>query len=184
MILAQYQQPSYTLLFVLIGGAWTLVTFLVGFWQNRFKERVESIKTIREYNKELREWANQVVDLMSQAGHLCDIDPQRDDNYFEKRHQLLIQLSSYIDRGRFFLPNDGADQFGHHKPSAYKGFRSAALDHLVTCYRLTQKVNLLEQAPNKELREPLMEAKRRFVSSVQDKLDPRKLENDMIKIFN
>lgn len=169
-----------TLIFTVVGGIWALMTFYVGYTDNKLQRKLEYLKTIREYNKDLREWANYVIDLLSAAGHLCLIDPQKDKDFFSKRHNLLIELSSWADKGRFFLPNSGFDTHGHHKPTAYRGFRSASLDHIVECYRLVCSLDYTDQSKNSPLKKEIMETKRKFVSAIQDELDPRKFEVEFI----
>jgi hypothetical protein len=167
---------DYEFAFAIIAGSWTLITFFIG-------RRSENVKTLREYNNELRKWADMVVDTISVAGHLCDIDPKKDDEFYGKRQSLLIQLSALIDKGRFFLPNKGIDKHGHHKPSAYKGFRSKALDHMVDCYGLVWQLDYSDYTKNKEKRTDIMNTKRDFVSAIQDRLDPRKFEKEIRRTY-
>ena len=176
-ILTQPKQATdFTLAFTIIGGIWAIVTFIIGYIDNNLKRKLEYFKTVRDYNEDLREWANSVVDLMTTAGHLCLIDPQRDLDFYSKRHTLLIELSSWTDKGRFFLPNSGFDTHGHHKPTAYRGFRSAALDHILECYQLVCSMDYADQKKNLIFKKQIMDTKRKFVSAIQDELDPRKFE--------
>ena len=170
------KELNYEFVFAIIAGIWTLITFFIG-------RRSENVKTLREYNNDLRNWADTVVDKMTIAGHICDIDPKKDDRFFDTRQSLLIELSSLVDKGRFFLPNKGIDEYGHHKASAYKGFRSEALNHIVACYNLVKKIDYIDCNKNKELRKDIMDTKRSFVSAIQDRLDPRKFEREVRKTY-
>ena len=169
-----------TLAFAIIGGLWTLVKFFSDYLDNKRKSKLEYFKTVREYNAQLRNWANQIIDLMTSAGHLCLIDPKQDSTFYEKRHNLLIDLSSWTDKGRFFLPNSGMDAFGQLKPSAYRGFRSDSLNLIVKCYDLVRSMDYIDQTKNIELKTKIMDTKRDFVSTIQDELDPRKFEIEFI----
>jgi len=166
------------LTFTVVGGLWAAVTFVIEYLDNRFKRKVELLGIVREYNKDLRIWADQVIDLMTETGHLCDLDPSRDKDFFNKRHKLKSDLSSWADKGKFFLPNSGTDKYGKDKPSAYRGFRDEALSHILTCYDILNEMDYTKQEPNLKLRVPIMTSKRKFVSCVQEELDPKKFEND------
>jgi len=166
------------LAFTIVGGLWAVVTFVIEYVDNRFKKKIELLGIVREYNKDLRIWADQVIDLMTEAGHLCDLDPSRDKDFFHKRHKLRSDLSSWTDKGRFFLPNSGIDEYGKDKPSAYRGFRDEALSHILACYGYLKEMDYTRQEPNLKLRDEIMRSKRKFVSCVQEELDPKKFEND------
>jgi hypothetical protein len=167
---------DYKFVFAVIAGVWTAITFLIG-------RRSEDVKTLREYNNELRKWADIVVEQMTMARLLCDVDPERDNEFYNKRQSLLIQLSSLADRGRFFLPNKGTDKNGKHKPSAYRGFRSEAIDSIVSCYDLVRGLDYIDYRKNKEMSKSIVDTKRAFVSAIQDRLDPGKFEKEVRKTY-
>jgi hypothetical protein len=55
--------------------------------------------TVRQkYFQDIRDWANKLSDTLSEAVHLCDIRDERvaGESVMEKRHRLLITLSSMI----------------------------------------------------------------------------------------
>jgi hypothetical protein len=168
------------LAFTIVGGLWTLVKFYSDYLENKRKTKLEYFKTIRDYNLQLRNWANQIIDLMTSAGHLCLLDPKQDSDFYTKRHNLLIDLSSWADKGRFFLPNSDVDNFGHQKPSAYRGFRSESLNLIVSCYDLVKSMDYIDKTKNLELKTKIMDTKRLFVSTIQEELDPRKFEIEFI----
>jgi hypothetical protein len=162
--------------FTIVAALWTLTTFIIS-------RRTEKNKTLREYNKDIQIWANVAIDLMTSASHLCKINPALDNQFFDKRQNILIALSAHIDKGRLFFPNTGTDEHGHHKPSAYRGFRSAALNHLTNCYKLVDKISYKEYEANKDIKELIITEKRHFVSVIQEKLDPNAMEEEVKRIF-
>ena len=165
------------------GLLWTITAFVLSNRQTKQKQNLEYLKVIRLYDEDLRLWANEVVNLMSKSGHLCDLDPSKDSNFFVKIHEYKIQMSALIDQGRFFLPNSGRDEYGQHKPSAYRGFSSDSISAIKNGYDLLFKLDWYDQDPNKILRSDFMTVKREFVSSIQDKLDPEKFEREFKKIL-
>ena len=67
-----------------------------------------------KYFEEFRKWADQVAEALTEAIHLCDLDPLKTtgEPFFERRHRLRITLSSMIDKGRWFFPNIEIDDYG------------------------------------------------------------------------
>jgi hypothetical protein len=128
----------------------------------------------RQYFAELRKWADEACGTLSAAVHACDLNPaHKDGNFFSKRHELRIALSSLADRGRWFFPNLHHTEVGVDKDEAFRGLRQPALGLLVKAYRLVGSMSYTDQQSNLTLREPLVEVKRQFVSEVQNYLDPR-----------
>ena len=118
-------------------------------------------------------WANRVVAAMSEAYHLAhtpNVAPQ----FLQQRGLgLSTALSALIDEGRWFFPNIGKKEADHpEKPGAYKGTRQAVLDHVVETYNAVAE---LGSSTDKEaLHNRIHEARRLFVSEVQQAVDPRR----------
>ncbi len=169
------REVTYTLLLTIIGGIWTFITYIISYKAEKVKERINSINTIRNLNNELKEWADEALDILSEIGHLCEVDPNRSDNFFLKRIELLSSLSSHIDKGRFFLPNTDKDKYGHHKPYAFQGITREPISQLKFCYKILDKeFSYIDQTVNKPLKDKIMRTKRKFCSSIQRVLNPDK----------
>jgi hypothetical protein len=138
-----------------------------------------------KYFEDFRKWADQLVDVLTEAIHLCDLDPKRvvGEAFFDRRHRLQITLSAMIDRGRWFFPNMEVDDHGAHKELGYRGYRHELLDGLVSAYRCLGKLDCENSSNNKSLRNELTAAKRHFVGQVQKVIDPTKqlIEFDLIR---
>jgi type II secretory pathway pseudopilin PulG len=146
------------------------------------EERQLQILTYRrEYLKDLRSWAERVLQLIGEAVFACDLDPKRQANpsFFELRHKIARDLSVLLDQGRWFLPNEKADEHGVEKPGAYRGLRPEALNAVAEAFNLVDQMSYTDQAVNKAKREGLVEAKRNFTSEVQHALDPRARNAEM-----
>jgi hypothetical protein len=135
----------------------------------------------REYLKDLRCWAEKVLQIIGEAVYACDLDPKRQSNpsFFELRHRLERDLSVLWDQGRWFLPNEKADEHGAEKPLAYRGFRPEALNAIDRAHQLVEQMSYTDQTVNKTKRAGLVEAKRDFTSEVQHALDPRARNAEM-----
>ncbi|WP_306116488.1 MULTISPECIES: hypothetical protein [unclassified Roseovarius] len=122
---------------------------------------------------EIRDWAARSVHALSRACHLAEIDPTRlpEGEYFFKRLDILTELSSLIDIGRWFYPNTSKETYGDWKEESFQGFKQPALDQLVLAYKGLRKFNYLEQADNREHGQKIVTCKRAFVSHVSSRLE-------------
>ncbi len=151
-------------------------------WLSAKRDRVVQILTfLHEHYSKLRDWSNEVIDAMSVATYLCDLDPAKTDDpsFFNRWHALRVELSALVDRGRLFFPNTHHDSVGTGKATAYRGLRPAVLDRVIAVLRLVDDMDYRSQAPNLKRRADIVKERREFVSEVQDTLDPRRLEQQM-----
>ena len=117
---------------VIIGIFGVIATFsatAVGYWFGRRSEFA-----VAEWMREVRSWASQLIDVLSQASYGAREEGS------ERRDQIrwTQEMSALIEIGRFYLPNQRQDEHGMDKPLAYRGFRHAALDPIVAAVKIIQ----------------------------------------------
>jgi len=127
---------------------------------------------VAEWMRALRDWASEAIDVLSEAVYASDgmqeLVPRDTRRY-------IPQLSSLIDRGRFFLPNQFTENHGTDKPPAFRGFRHAALDPLVAAADVLEgkiKDEELHDYVAHHRRDVLRWLQMEFVSHIQQILDP------------
>jgi hypothetical protein len=138
-----------------------------------------------KYFDDFRKWADELSDTLTEAIHLCDLDPKKivGESVFDRRHRIMIKLSSMIDRGRWFFPNIGIDRHGSEKEMGYQGYRHEMLDGLVEAYRCLGNLNYNSQELKSDIREKLTLCKRHFVGQVQKILDPNSQREELERIL-
>ncbi len=166
-----------------IAACISALSALIATWnfhRERLNQKVSAAKWKKEYFADLLKWSDESMLLLSQALHLCELDPKRmkDNAFFDTRHELRIKLSAQIDRGRWFFPNYAVEQHGQHKHEAYRGFRPAVLDGLVSSYRAVSALNYTDASQNRTAKEALTQGKRLFTSEIQKVLDPRSRDEE------
>ncbi|CAE6694265.1 hypothetical protein R69619_00400 [Paraburkholderia nemoris] len=123
----------------------------------------------------VRAWADQVCCAVSEATHLVE-QPQP---LADAKKSVLVRLSTLIDTGRWYFPNQWNDDYGLHKESAYRGIRQPVLDCIVTAYNELRSANADSDANVK-----IVAAQREFVSHIQTVLNPRAREQEIKKILD
>lgn len=124
----------------IVSAAIAAVSVAIAFRNYRreqLNQKIQAAKWKKEYFSDLLRWSDESMLLLSEALHLCELDPQNCEKgkLFDSRHVLRIKLSAQIDKGRWFFPNYAADQHGQHKEAAFRGYRPAILNGLVFAYR-------------------------------------------------
>lgn len=129
-----------------------------------------------QYLCNVRLWADEACESIARAMHATKLDPQeRERQLFES----MYRLSSLIDRGRWFFPNQWNEEVGLPKEPAYRGLRQPILDCLVTAYDAVKE--LRDSTGNATVAE-LVHCQRLFVSEVQQVLNPRRREEEVSRI--
>ncbi|MCC5904547.1 MAG: hypothetical protein JJT87_21770 [Halomonas sp.] len=119
----------------------------------------------------MRSWAEKVIEELSEASYGL----ASSEFTTSERNLRVRKISTLIEIGRFYLPNQQPGQHGTDKPVAYRGFRHAALDPLVAAVRLLQSG--LGESVDESL--VMWELRREFVSILFNILGPEH-HNNMI----
>jgi len=159
----------------------------ISFWNYRrelLNQKIQAAKWQKEYFSDLVKWSDESMLLLSEALHLCDLDPQKCEKgkFFDNRHTLRIKLSAQIDKGRWFFANYASDQYGQHKEEAFRGYRHQVLDGLVFAYRAVTELNYVDISKNGPAREAINRAKRQFTSEIQKVLAPESRDAEFKKL--
>ena len=157
-----------------LGAAIAFCAMIVTLWFGRRNLKLQIMATELKYFEDFQKWADQLADALTEAEHLCDLDPKQvaGESLFDRRHRLRIMISSMVDRGRWFLPNIVVDDHGADKELGYRGYRHELLDGPVDAYNCLQRLDCHDLEGNKSIRNDLTKAKRKFVGQVQRILDP------------
>ncbi len=117
---------------------------------------------LSDYTKQLLHWHGETVETLIKLKLLVEKKDNCD------KIDLLVKLSSQIEKGRFFFPNiDRGDNFGKDKPFAYMGYRNLTLDLLVYSYNLFDKQECFNYLRHAEL------LQREFTSIVFEVVRPK-----------
>jgi hypothetical protein len=134
------------------------------------QQRIATHSAASEWLRDLREWASQCIDVLAEASYTCGHGDREKEDCAAQLRACQHKISALIDAGRFFLPNQNAETVGKHKPTAYRGWRHAALDPLVGAERVLSGEVGSGRFSSRE--SALIEMRREFVSAIQRILAP------------
>jgi hypothetical protein len=142
-----------------------LMSYLLAARQTRVN--VESLKFTND--TAVIAWANRVVSAMSEGQELARLtELLTPDKFNERKLALAYGLSALVDEGRWYFPNTGKRDGDNDAPSAYRGHRQPILDFVVLAYEAVSAL------PEEGVEAALLEVRRKFVSDVQDAVDPQR----------
>lgn len=165
----------------------SIITSVITVWIFRITVKkshdIKSFEVNTDYRKELLNWHSEtthvllLLKLMAEKKKLNSTD----------KYIYLARLSSLIEKGRFFFPNNkDKDGWGKEKPLAYQGYRSLILDCLVFYYFLfiREDANQLMQADFKKFIKKAEQLERHFTSLVFHAINPNKYREELKKYID
>ena len=106
--------------------------------EKKAQEHRGRLQAFDGYRREIGRFADTVIDVMGEIQVLIAFNPARagdpekaGQRFVEERSRLIGRVSSLIDRGRFFFPNDKDARIGEHKGSAQQGLRDQVLNRVL-----------------------------------------------------
>lgn len=133
----------------------------------------------QSYRREIMKWYKEVVSNLMSIIHFCRLSGSGDGSYKQPTYELLSELSSLIEIGRFYFPNNIAnDDKGQEKPAAYQGHRDIGLSLLVVFYDIASGTISTESIAM------LCKLEKSFTSYIFDIIQPRKRNMEFSKYLS
>lgn len=101
------------------------------------KQREIQIENLRHsIDAQSLAWGNSSIDVLNRAAMFARTRQHQtnDASFFQQRVNLMLALSTLVERGRLFFPNVDSDRKGAEKEGAYRGSRPPILDALMFAY--------------------------------------------------
>ncbi len=158
----------------------------INYRRERLNQKMQYVNTKQQYFAALRTWSDLLSDTLSEAIHFAELDPAKmaAGSFFERRNKLRVSISSLIDRGRWFFSNLHTEEVGQHKEKAFRGYRQEVLNSLVSAYDSVTTLDYVSGKDNDVRRQELVDAKKKFVSEIQEILNPVKRDEEFQQITN
>ena len=121
-------------------------------------------------------WGNNCIDVLGRAAIFARTrqHQQNDASFLQQRVNLMLALSSLVERGRLFFPNIEPDGKGAEKDGAYRGSRPPILDALMYTYYEVDAMSRTEGPTADNSGDFIDDCRRLLVSELQAHLDPRR----------
>ena len=114
MVTVDLSTIDWTSIGAITGIFTTMIGAIIAYFLRRWQQQRESLNAFDTYRREIVEFASCAIDTMGKAVGLISTNPEKSrDNtgearqeFFKRRGEIIVDLSSLIDRGRFFFPTE------------------------------------------------------------------------------
>lgn len=121
-------------------------------------------------------WGNTCIDVLNRAAMFARTRQHQsnDASFFQQRVNMLLAISSLVERGRLFFPNIDPGSKGGEKEGAYRGSRPPILDALMCAYYEVEALTRQGGPTADNSAEFIDDCRRLLVSELQAHFDPRR----------
>lgn len=153
---SNFKTISWQAIGVLTGLFTALLGAVISVMLRKGQRQREALIASENYRREILDFANQVIDTMSQTRSLIATNPCKAseprtarDAFYSRWSRLRSDISSLIDRGRFFFPNHEYNM-GQEKGSAHEGRRDPVLNRIMSAYFCMKAIDYRNFALNSQ----------------------------------
>lgn len=141
------------------------------------KQRALQLENLRHsVDAQSMSWGNASIDGLNRAAMFARTRQHQasDASFFQQRVNMLLAISSLVERGRLFFPNIDPSSKGGEKDGAYRGSRPPILDALMFAYYEVEALTRQGGPTADNSAEFIEDCRRLLVSELQAHLDPRR----------
>lgn len=121
-------------------------------------------------------WGNACIDVLNRAAMFARTRQHQanDASFLQQRINLMLSISSLVERGRMFFPNIDPHTKGGEKDGAYRGSRPPILDALMYAYYEVEALTRQGGPTAENSADFIEDCRRLLVSELQAHFDPRR----------
>ena len=121
-------------------------------------------------------WGNACIDVLNRAAMFARTRQHQanDASFLQQRVNLMLAISSLVERGRLFFPNIDPHTKGGEKEGAYRGSRPPILDALMFAYYEVEALTRQGGPTADNSADYIDDCRRLLVSELQAHFDPRR----------
>lgn len=174
--LLQFSQ-TYLEVFVGVGSALiAMISALIARGETRRQRNLQTANLRQAIDAASLDWGNAAIDTMARCAMFARTRQMQtnEGGFLANKANLLVALSTLVDRGRLFFPNLNPDRKGAAKEGAYRGHRPPILDALMWTYHELEALTREGGPASDDSAAFIDECRRLLVSELQAYLDPRR----------
>ena len=141
------------------------------------KQRALQLENLRHnVDSQSLAWGNACIDVLNRTAMFARTRQHQanDASFLQQRVNMMLAISSLVERGRLFFPNIDPQSKGGEKEGAYRGSRPPILDALMYAYYEVEALTRQGGPTADNSAEFIDDCRRLLVSELQAHLDPRR----------
>ena len=173
-------QGNWALIVTIVSAIFAVIGAIASHLETRRQEKIRVEALRLHVDAATLEWGASAIDTLGRMIMFARTRRQQTNEQSFQTNQvnLMMQISSLIERGRMFFPNIDPQKKGASKEGAYRGTRPPVLDAMVFAYYELEAMSRGEGPTGENTAAYFEECRRLLVSELQAHTDPRR--RDMI----
>jgi len=153
-----------------------VISALIARGETRRQRKLQTERLRQSIDAASLDWGNGAIDALARSAMFARTRNMQtnDAAFLASKTNMLIVLSTLVDRGRMFFPNLNPDRKGAEKDGAYRGHRPPVLDALMWTYHELEAMTREGGPPSDDSAAFIDDCRRLLVSELQGYLDPRR----------
>jgi hypothetical protein len=158
------------------SAAIAVVSALIARGETRRQRKLQTESLRQSIDAASLDWGNAAIDTLARSAMFARTRMMQanDAAFLATKANLLVAISTLVDRGRMFFPNFNPQTKGAEKDGAYRGHRPPILDALMWTYHELEAMTRDTGPAPDECGAFIDECRRLLVSELQAHLDPRR----------
>jgi hypothetical protein len=168
---------SNTDLILTIGSAIVaVISAVIARGETKRQRKLQTERLRQSIDAASLDWGNAAIDALARCAMFARTRhlQANDGAFLANKANMLVVLSTLVDRGRMFFPNLNPDKKGAEKEGAYRGHRPPILDALMWTYHEMEAITREGGPSSEDTAAYIDECRRLLVSELQAYLDPRR----------
>lgn len=155
-----------------------IISALIARGETKRQRKLQTERLRQSIDAASLDWGNAAIDTLARAAMFARTRhlQANDGAFLGNRANLLVALSTLVDRGRMFFPNLDPEKKGAEKEGAYRGHRPPILDALMWAYHELEAMTREGGPSSEDSGLYIDECRRLLVSELQAHLDPRRMD--------
>ncbi len=174
--LLSFGQDNGDVVIAVLSAGVAVVSALIARGETRRQRKLQTERLRQSIDAASLDWGNAAIDTLARAAMFARARQLQanDGAFLANKANLLVALSTLVDRGRMFFPNLNPDKKGAEKEGAYRGHRPPVLDALMWTYHELEAMTREGGPSADDSAAYIDECRRLLVSELQSYLDPRR----------
>ena len=169
-------EGNWSLIVTVVSAIFAIIGAIASHLETRRQEKIR-VESLRQHvDSATLEWGAAAIDVLGRMAMFGKTRRQQtsEQSFETNKVNLMMQLSSLIERGRMYFPNIDPQKKGAQKEGAYRGTRPPILDALVFAYYELEAMSRAEGPTGENTAAYFEECRRLLVSELQAHTDPRR----------
>ena len=169
-------QNHLEVLIALLSACVAVFGALISRNETRKQQRLQMENLRHNIDAQSLGWGNTCIDVLNRAAMFARTRQHQtnDASFLQNRVNMLLAISSLVERGRLFFPNIDPHSKGSEKEGAYRGSRPPILDALMFAYYEIEALSRKSGPTADNSAEFIDDCRRLLVSELQAHLDPHR----------